>query len=414
MRVPPATLSRPRGAGSRRSGAAIAPGAWLGLLGGGQLGRMFCMAAQSLGYRSPCSTRAPTARPAASPTGTSAPTTSTRAASRELAALAAAATTEFENVPAAALEFLARTARVSPGGRQRRDRAGPHQREDVPRRPRLRRRAVRGAAQRRPTRARVDRGAAARASSRARGWATTARARSACAPRADVARRVRARWAASPCVLEQLRRPRLRGVGDRRPRRARRRSRPGRSPRTGIATASSTSRSSRRASPTALADAGARASRLAVADALDYRGVLCVEMFVTARRRAARQRDRAAPAQQRPLHDRRLRHLAVRAAGARARRPAAGRHAAARAGGDGEPAGRPLVRRPRRDGAARARLDARAAHPQAKLHLYGKAEPRRGRKMGHVTCLAPTLRRGARRRARDQARPRHPGRRRDL
>jgi 5-(carboxyamino)imidazole ribonucleotide synthase len=30
-------------------------------------------------------------------------------------------------------------------------------------------------------------------------------------------------------------------------------------------------------------------------------------------------------------------------------------------------------------------------HPQAKLHLYGKGEPRRGRKMGHVTCLAPTL-----------------------
>ncbi len=30
-------------------------------------------------------------------------------------------------------------------------------------------------------------------------------------------------------------------------------------------------------------------------------------------------------------------------------------------------------------------------HPQAKLHLYGKSEPRRGRKMGHVTCLAPTL-----------------------
>ena len=29
----------------------IPPGAWLGLLGGGQLGRMFCMAAQSLGYK---------------------------------------------------------------------------------------------------------------------------------------------------------------------------------------------------------------------------------------------------------------------------------------------------------------------------------------------------------------------------
>ena len=30
-------------------------------------------------------------------------------------------------------------------------------------------------------------------------------------------------------------------------------------------------------------------------------------------------------------------------------------------------------------------------HPQAKLHLYGKSEPRRGRKMGHVTCLGATL-----------------------
>jgi 5-(carboxyamino)imidazole ribonucleotide synthase len=29
-------------------------------------------------------------------------------------------------------------------------------------------------------------------------------------------------------------------------------------------------------------------------------------------------------------------------------------------------------------------------HPQAKVHLYGKAEPRRGRKMGHVTCLGAT------------------------
>jgi len=30
------------------------------------------------------------------------------------------------------------------------------------------------------------------------------------------------------------------------------------------------------------------------------------------------------------------------------------------------------------------------AHPRAKLHLYGKREPRRGRKMGHVTCLGAT------------------------
>jgi 5-(carboxyamino)imidazole ribonucleotide synthase len=31
------------------------------------------------------------------------------------------------------------------------------------------------------------------------------------------------------------------------------------------------------------------------------------------------------------------------------------------------------------------------AHPWAKLHLYGKSEPRKGRKMGHVNCVAPTL-----------------------
>jgi 5-(carboxyamino)imidazole ribonucleotide synthase len=30
------------------------------------------------------------------------------------------------------------------------------------------------------------------------------------------------------------------------------------------------------------------------------------------------------------------------------------------------------------------------AIPAARLHLYGKAEPRRGRKMGHVTLVAPT------------------------
>ncbi len=94
--------------------AAIPPGAWLGLLGGGQLGRMFCMAAQSLGYKVVVLDPG-----AASPAGS--------VADRHIAAdyldprglaalasLAAAATTEFENVPAAALDFLARTARVTP------------------------------------------------------------------------------------------------------------------------------------------------------------------------------------------------------------------------------------------------------------------------------------------------------------
>jgi 5-(carboxyamino)imidazole ribonucleotide synthase len=30
------------------------------------------------------------------------------------------------------------------------------------------------------------------------------------------------------------------------------------------------------------------------------------------------------------------------------------------------------------------------ALPGVRLHLYGKAEPRRGRKMGHLTVTAPT------------------------
>jgi 5-(carboxyamino)imidazole ribonucleotide synthase len=29
--------------------------------------------------------------------------------------------------------------------------------------------------------------------------------------------------------------------------------------------------------------------------------------------------------------------------------------------------------------------------PGANLHLYGKTDPRRGRKMGHVSFVAPTL-----------------------
>jgi len=93
---------------------AIPPGAWLGLLGGGQLGRMFCMAAQSLGYRI-----------AVLDPGDDSPAGSVAdrhvkadyldpPALASLRELCAAATTEFENVPAAALEFLARELRVTP------------------------------------------------------------------------------------------------------------------------------------------------------------------------------------------------------------------------------------------------------------------------------------------------------------
>jgi len=93
----------------------IAPGATLGVLGGGQLGRMFVHAAQRLGYR--CIAVDPDAD---SPAG--------RVAERhlrldylderaldELGTGAQAVTTEFENVPAEALRRLAERLPVAPG-----------------------------------------------------------------------------------------------------------------------------------------------------------------------------------------------------------------------------------------------------------------------------------------------------------
>ncbi len=94
--------------------ATIAPGGWLGLLGGGQLGRMFCLAAQSLGYK------VVVLDPAAG--GPAASVAERHIAAgyldakglAELAQAAPATTTEFENVPAAALDFLANSVRVAP------------------------------------------------------------------------------------------------------------------------------------------------------------------------------------------------------------------------------------------------------------------------------------------------------------
>ena len=42
-------------------------------------------------------------------------------------------------------------------------------------------------------------------------------------------------------------------------------------------------------------------------------------------------------------------------------------------------------------------------HPRAKLHLYGKADARRGRKMGHVTCSRRRSTKRSPRRARSGA-----------
>jgi len=92
----------------------IEPGAWLGLLGGGQLGRMFTMAAQSMGYK------VVVLDPGAhSPAGSVADDHIAaeyldRAGLETLACRCAAATTEFENVPAESLRYLAQHIIVSP------------------------------------------------------------------------------------------------------------------------------------------------------------------------------------------------------------------------------------------------------------------------------------------------------------
>ena len=102
------------------------------------------------------------------------------------------------------------------------------------------------------------------------------------------------------------------------------------------------------------------------------------------RRQAAGERNRPAAAQLGAPYDRRLRVLAVRAAGAGCLRTAAGVVRNARAGGgDGESAGGRLAE-------GEPRWTRVLADPRLRLHLYGKAEARPGRKMGHLTALAGT------------------------
>jgi 5-(carboxyamino)imidazole ribonucleotide synthase len=91
------------------------PSTWLGVMGGGQLGRMFAHAAQSMGYQ------VAVLEPSADcPAGQVADRTiegnyDDTAALAELRALCAAVTTEFENVPADSLQLLAEGSFVAPG-----------------------------------------------------------------------------------------------------------------------------------------------------------------------------------------------------------------------------------------------------------------------------------------------------------
>ncbi len=117
------TARRPRRRSSRdvagrstmtRERPTVAPGGWLGLLGGGQLGRMFAMAAQSLGYR--VAVLDPDRDgPAASVCDEHFEAGYLDAPALEnLALQCAAVTTEFENVPAQSLAFLAEHCFTTP------------------------------------------------------------------------------------------------------------------------------------------------------------------------------------------------------------------------------------------------------------------------------------------------------------
>lgn len=94
----------------------ILPGATLGVLGGGQLGRMFVHAAQQLGYRTAV-LDADAASPAGLVSHLHVQTGYLEAAGlTRMAEACAAVTTEFENVPAEALRMLAERVPTAPGG----------------------------------------------------------------------------------------------------------------------------------------------------------------------------------------------------------------------------------------------------------------------------------------------------------
>ncbi|HHJ21032.1 MAG TPA: 5-(carboxyamino)imidazole ribonucleotide synthase [Gammaproteobacteria bacterium] len=93
----------------------ILPGAMLGMLGGGQLGRMFTVAARTMGYRVLVVDPDP-----ASPAGSIADVHlqaeyQDKAAMQQLVSQCAVVTTEFENIPADVLASLAESIPVRPG-----------------------------------------------------------------------------------------------------------------------------------------------------------------------------------------------------------------------------------------------------------------------------------------------------------
>ncbi len=94
----------------------ILPGATLGLVGGGQLGRMFTIAARNLDYRVTVLDPDPLSPAAEFATGHLNTAYTHPISLEDMAKTCAAITTEFENAPAEALIELARRTTVRPSG----------------------------------------------------------------------------------------------------------------------------------------------------------------------------------------------------------------------------------------------------------------------------------------------------------
>ena len=92
----------------------LRPGSTIGILGGGQLGRMLAMAAANLGFRSHifCDTQGQPACQVASRTTVA--SYDDRDALNRFSADIDVATFEFENIPTEALEFIATHTRLAP------------------------------------------------------------------------------------------------------------------------------------------------------------------------------------------------------------------------------------------------------------------------------------------------------------
>ena len=334
----------------------LKPGATIGILGGGQLGRMLALAAARLGLH--CHVYSPETRFLRLRGGAPAHLRGLRRRRARCGASPQRSTsspTSSRTCRPRPRPFSPRRKPVLPDPQGAGDDAGPADREGLHRRARHRHRALRAGAQRDAAcrRASTSIGLPAVLKTRQLGYDGKGQAKIDSGSDPTAAWRELAERALHPGRLHRLRARGLghRGARARRQGRMLRRHRE-RAPRPHPENLAACRPRCRRRSPPRR---GASPTR--IAKAFDYVGVLAVEMFVVARgAQAARagQRDRAARAQFRALDHRRRDRLAIRAAHPRGRRLAAGQAAAARPRRDDQPdrrrnrRGRALARRARR------------------------------------------------------------------